>query len=85
MNLFAWIVFGIINAVLLNALEPTDGKREYGSLLLGMLGAITGGLFAYAIFGGASLGINISLLSIILLEAGLLFLLFFGKSFKRMT
>ncbi|CAN5206665.1 hypothetical protein BH11PAT1_BH11PAT1_6510 [soil metagenome] len=85
MNIAAFILFGLINGLIINSLEPDGKKGSYlGAILMGMLGAITGGMFAFMIFGGVSIiTFNPSLMMILLIEGVLLSFLVFGKAFKR--
>lgn len=58
MILVAWIIFGLLNALVLSSLD--DSRKEgtlRGALLLGGVGAISGAMFAYLLFSGSNLHI----------------------------
>ena len=84
MNVIAWMLFGIINGLALYMFEGRkDRVSAVSAMALGSLGALSGGTFAFLLFGGISNGFNATLLLVIFFEAVLLFLLLSKKSFKR--
>jgi len=85
MNIFAFILFGLINGLIINSLEPDDKKGSYlGAMMMGMLGALTGGMVAFMIFGNIqTLTFSPSMMAILAIEGVLLFLLLFGKVAKH--
>lgn len=82
MNLFVWIIFGIIAGFVGNALD--GNKHEgglIGALLIGIVGGVLGGLLAHLIFG---IGFTrFDPLSFIIATTGALLLLFFGRGLVR--
>lgn len=86
MSILSFILFGLINGFIINLLEPKDGKGNYiGAMCMGIIGAVTGGMFAYAIFRGIEIpSFNASLISILAIEGVLLFLLL-GKQNNKTT
>ena len=84
MNILAFILFGLINGLIFHIIDENSSSGSYfHAMLLGMLGALTGGTFAYFLFGGVTQGITPTLSIIILMETMLLGLLFFGKFIKQ--
>ena len=82
MNILSWILFGLIVGVVANAIDPSPNKRgATGSILLGVIGALVGGLLANLIFGITISGFNIT--TFLVAIAGSLLLLFFGKAMRR--
>lgn len=81
MTIFTWIVFGLIVGIVANVIDP---KKDEGGLLgagiLGVLGAVLGGLLANLLFGIGINGFNLTSLAIAVL--GSLFLLFVGRMVK---
>lgn len=84
MNIMPFILFGLINGIIINSLEDDKKGSLLGAMSMGILGSITGGMFALLLFGGIQLPkITPSLVSIIIIEAVLLFFLLFGKPLKK--
>lgn len=85
MNILPFILFGLINGLIINALEPDEKKGSYlGAVVIGMLGALTGGTVAMFLFGRVQLlTFSPTFIVIIVIEAILLFLLLFGKGLKK--
>ena len=84
MDIIAWALFGVVNALMLYAFESDkENVSPFAAVLMGVLGALSGGTAAYLIFGGAATALNTTLLLAIVFEAVLLYLLLSGKSFKR--
>ena len=82
MNILSWILFGLIVGIVTNAIDPTPNKSgAIGSVLLGVFGALTGGLLANLIFGITISGFNAT--TFLVAIAGSLLLLFFGKAMRR--
>jgi len=76
MNLFAWALFGVINGLILNLLDKNPKKEQSaGAMMLGMLGAVSGGTVAYLLFGGMKSTFDLTLLLIVLFEAILVYML----------
>lgn len=54
MNIIAWTVFGILAGIVAHYSdnrEAKGGKTLVGAILVGILGALSGGLFAMVLFG----------------------------------
>lgn len=84
MNILAWMLFGIVNALVLYIFDDKKSETNLATaVLLGVLGAVSGGTAAYVLFGGMQQGFNSTLLLVIFFEVMLLFLLLSGKSIKR--
>ena len=82
MNILSWILFGLIVGIVANAIDPTPTKSGVtGSILLGVVGALVGGLLANLIFGITVSGFNFT--TFLVAIAGSLLLLFFGKAMRR--
>lgn len=86
MSVLAWILFGIVNGLILYFFESKEEKKRinpFSAVLLSTCGALSGGTLAYLIFENARIGLNSTLLLAIVFEVALLYLLLSGKSFKR--
>ena len=82
MNIVSWILFGLIVGVVANAIDPHPNKGGLiGSMLLGIVGALTGGFLANIIFGITVTGFNLT--SFLVAVAGSLILLFVGRALRR--
>ena len=80
----AWILFGVVNGLILNALEPNPSKGgRMSAMILGIVGALSGGLLAFLFFGGATTGLNVMLYSIVAIEIALLLFLYAGRAFRK--
>ena len=84
MTVFAWILFGVVNGLILNALEPNPSKGgRMSAMILGIVGALSGGLLAFLFFGGVTTGLNAMLYSVVAIELALLVLLYAGRVFRK--
>jgi len=86
MNIFAWVLFGIINGLILYTFESKKSKKKIhviAATTLGAFGALSGGTIAYLLFGGINTAFNSTLLLTLAFEAVLLYFLVNGKRFKR--
>ena len=82
MNIISWILFGLIVGIVANAIDPSPNKSGVTvSILLGVVGALVGGLLANLIFGISVSGFNVT--TFLVAIAGSLLLLFFGKAMRR--
>ena len=82
MNILSWILFGLIVGLIANAIEPSHKSGGlFGSILLGIVGALVGGFLANLIFGVSIAGFNTA--AFLVAIAGSLLLLFFGKAVRR--
>lgn len=78
MSLVLWIAFGLIIGIFANIIDPFPGRRGYlGSMILGILGAVLGGLTGNIVFGISISGFNFPSASIAVL--GSLLLLFLSR------
>ena len=82
MSLVGWILFGFIAGAIAHLIDPQPRRGGFlGAIVLGVLGALTGGFFATLLFGG---GIqSLSLNTIIVASFSALLLLFVGKVLRR--
>lgn len=84
MDLFFWILFGIISGVFAYFLESDDNaKNMIGMVLLSVLGAALGGLLGSILFGEASSGFNTP--SFIVASIGILIVLWMNKIARMKT
>ncbi len=82
MNVISWLIFGMIVGIVANAIDPADNKGGlFGSILLGIVGALVGGFLANLVFGINVTGFNVT--SFLVAIAGSLLLLFVGKAMRR--
>lgn len=69
MTIIVWMIFGVLNALILYLLEPQSRRGELGpSILLGISGALLGGFSAYLLLGGETIQLNVSLLGLLIPE-----------------
>jgi uncharacterized membrane protein YeaQ/YmgE (transglycosylase-associated protein family) len=83
MTILLWALFGVINGLIINALEPEKKAGRLAASLLGAAGAVTGGMAAYIFFNGNLGTINSTTVVLIILEGTLLALLLSGKAFQK--
>lgn len=84
MTLLLWVIFGIINGLILHQFESPQNKgSSIFAAFWGIVGSISGGVVAYYIFGGITATPNIIALIILALEGGVLLLLMKNKAFKQ--
>lgn len=84
MTLLIWILFGVLNGLILFYLEPFKSRGEIlPSALMGVLGSISGGAFAYLLFGGELTALNLPLMILLLMESILFFIIYTSKTFKK--
>ena len=82
MNILSWILFGLIVGVVANTIDSSPNKSGVvGSVFLGVVGALVGGLLANVIFGIEITGFSIT--TFLVAIAGSLLLLFFGKAVRK--
>jgi uncharacterized membrane protein YeaQ/YmgE (transglycosylase-associated protein family) len=82
MNVFSWIIFGTIVGIVANAIDPTPNRNGvFGSIMLGIVGALVGGFLANLMLGITVTGFNVT--SFLVAIAGSLLLLFIGKAMRR--
>ena len=81
MNIFGWIIFALINVVILFSLDYDPGKTgKLQSFILGTTGALSSSLFMYLVVKGNSQEFMYTFSIILILESILLFALFVSKS-----
>lgn len=81
MNIFTWVIFGLISGVIANIIDPEPARGgAIGAVVLGILGAVVGGLIANLIFGVGITGFNIP--SFIVAILGAIALLMAGKALR---
>ncbi len=84
MTVLLWVIFGIINGLIIHQFEnPQNKGSNIIAALWGIVGAVSGGVVAYYIFGGITAAPNIITFSILALECGVLLLLMKNKAFKQ--
>lgn len=82
MNIVMWIVFGLIFGLLANAIDSSKKDDFYRSSLLGIVGALAGGLLANILFDRVSL-IGFNGTAFLIVIASSICLLIFGKSIRK--
>jgi len=81
MSVIGWIVFGLIAGVIANAIDPRPSSGGIvGAIVLGIVGAMTGGFLANLLLGVDITGFNLA--SFVVAVAGALLLLFIGRAFR---
>lgn len=80
MNIFAWVVFGVVVGVVTNIIDPRPSQGGlFGAILLGISGALLGGLVSSVIFQSGITSFNLTTFVIAVL--GSLLLLLLGRVF----
>lgn len=80
MNLLAWLLFGLIVGIVGGALdEARGGLLKY--MLLGVGGALLGGLVANYVFNTGYSGFNVT--AFLIASFGAIVLLFLGRAVRR--
>jgi uncharacterized membrane protein YeaQ/YmgE (transglycosylase-associated protein family) len=81
MNILSWLMFGLLVGILANALDTDSRHNLTSNLLLGIGGAIIGGILASIMFGSGVQRFNITSLAIA--GVGSLLLLYVGRAIRR--
>ena len=82
MNIISWILFGLLVGIVANAIDPQKHRGGLlGSILLGVGGALVGGLIANLFFGMNTATFTLS--SFLVAVGGALFLLLAGRAMRR--
>ena len=82
MNLLSWALFGLIVGIVANAIDPEPNSGGvFGTILLGVAGALVGGFLANLLFGVGVTGFDLT--SFIVAVAGSLVVLFGAKALRR--
>lgn len=84
MNIFTWMIFALVNAVVLFSMDydPHKTTRVHG-FILGIVGALSSSLFIYLVTKGVTPEFNMTFILVIIVEAALVSLLFVNKSVKN--
>lgn len=76
MNIFAWVIFGLIVGTIANILDPRPNfAGVLSSLILGVVGAVVGGFVAGFIFSASLGGFDIQTLIVAVLGSLLVLVL----------
>ena len=81
MNILSWLMFGLLVGILANALDTDSRHNLTGNLLLGIGGAVIGGILASFAFGAGVQHFNMT--SLIIAGVGSLLLLYVGRTIRR--
>jgi uncharacterized membrane protein YeaQ/YmgE (transglycosylase-associated protein family) len=82
MTILAWIVFGLIVGIITHLIDPVKSQGGiFGTILLGIVGALVGGLLANVTLGLSVTGFNFQ--SFMIAVLGSLLVLFAQRSFGR--
>lgn len=82
MNLLAWILFGLITGIIANMLDPHPERENiFTAMLLGVGGAVLGGVVANLALGISVVGFNLT--SFLLAVIGSLIALTLSRSLRR--
>lgn len=81
MSIIYWILFGLIAGGIANFIVPNSKGGIFGSIILGVIGAVVGGYLGQMFFGTGVTGFNIP--SFALAVIGSLLVLFIGSLFTR--
>lgn len=82
MNLFAWILFGLITGVIANLIDPRPSSGGLlAAIVLGIVGALVGGFLASVLFGVGITGFNLE--SFAIAVGGALLLLVGERALRR--
>lgn len=81
MNLLFWVAFGLITGIVANLLDPRPSEGgAIGAIILGIGGALLGGLLANLVLGIRITGFDLPSLAISVL--GAMLLLFLGRAIR---
>ncbi len=82
-NLLSWLLFGLVIGVVASVIEDSRERGgNLGTIMLGVLGALMGGLTANVVLGTNISVFNFDTFSIAVI--GSLFIIFVQRSIKRM-
>lgn len=82
MNLFTWIVFGLIVGIIAELVDHQPGRGGlFGAVLLGMVGAVVGGFLANTLFGLSVSGFDFTSLAVA--TVGSLLVLTLGRVWRN--
>jgi uncharacterized membrane protein YeaQ/YmgE (transglycosylase-associated protein family) len=82
MNLFTWIVFGLIVGIIAELVDHQPARGGlFGAVLLGIVGAVVGGFMANTLFGLSVSGFDFTSLAIA--TVGSLLVLSLGRAWRN--
>jgi uncharacterized membrane protein YeaQ/YmgE (transglycosylase-associated protein family) len=81
MTILYWIIFGLITGSIAYFISPSSSGGVFGSIILGIAGAIVGGYLSRFIFGVGVTGFNIT--SFVVAIAGALLLIAASRLFLK--
>lgn len=81
LDIIYWIVFGLITGSVANFISPNSSGGVFGSIILGIVGAIVGGYLGERFFAVGVTGFNIK--SFVVAVAGSLLVLFVSRLFTQ--
>ena len=85
MNIFTWIVFALINLVVLFLIDYDPRKAgKFDGFIIGIIGALSGSLVAYIAVRGVTPELVLTFFLILGIEAILMSVLVFTKSFRNL-
>lgn len=81
-NMFAWIIFGIMVGITANLIDPYPAKGGLiEAIILGILGSVLGGFLGNVVFGIGISGLSLTSFAVAVL--GSLLLLFVSRAFGK--
>ncbi|GIW61498.1 MAG: hypothetical protein KatS3mg089_0350 [Patescibacteria group bacterium] len=82
MNILSWILFGLITGIIAHMLDPRSEESSiFSAILLGVGGALAGGLTANLFFGLTLSQFNLTAFLVAVL--GSLLILFLGRTVRK--
>lgn len=82
-NLLSWLIFGLVVGVIAHLVDPADNRGSFlGTIILGILGALVGGLIANLVLGAQGIS-SFNLSSFLVAVLGSLLLLFVQRAVRR--
>lgn len=84
MNILSWLVFGALAGIIANIIDPRPARGGLvGAVILGILGAVLGGLLANLFLGVGITGFDFGSLAVSVI--GAIVLLFVGRLYRRLS
>lgn len=81
MSVLSWLMFGLLVGILANAFDTNSRQSLTGNLLLGIGGAVIGGILASVVFGAGIQRFNMP--SLVIAAVGSVLLLYAGRTIRR--
>lgn len=81
MGILYWAIFGLIAGGIANLISPNEKGGIFGSIILGIVGAVLGGYLGSVFLSVGVTGFN--LMSLFLAVGGALIVLFIARLFTR--